>query len=58
MQQHEAAPDLSFPFRTINFMEACMDISIIATIGFTTAAIIGIIVLVLSAGKEKGGSRN
>ncbi len=28
-----------------------MDISIVATIGFTTAAIIGIIVLVLSAGK-------
>jgi len=51
MQQHEAAPDPSFPFCTINFMEACMDISIVATIGFTTAAIIGIIVLVLSAGK-------
>jgi len=35
-----------------------MDISIVATIGFTTAAIIGIIVLVFSAGKEKGDSRN
>lgn len=28
-----------------------MDISIYATIGFTTAAVIGIIVLVFSAGK-------
>jgi hypothetical protein len=35
-----------------------MDISIVATIGFTTAAIIGIIVLVLSAGKDKSDSRN
>jgi len=35
-----------------------MDISIIATIGFTTAAIIGIIALVFSAGKDKGDSRN
>ncbi len=35
-----------------------MDISIIATIGFTIAAIIGIIVLVFSAGKEKGDSKN
>jgi hypothetical protein len=30
-----------------------MDISIIATIGFTTAAMIGIIVLIFSAGKGK-----
>jgi hypothetical protein len=30
-----------------------MDISIVATIGFTTAAIIGILVLVFSAGKGK-----
>jgi hypothetical protein len=58
MQQHEATPDLFSPFRTINFMEACMDISIVATIGFTTAAIIGIIVLVFSAGKDKGDSRH
>jgi hypothetical protein len=32
-------------------MEAGMDISIVATIGFTTAAIIGIIALIFSAGK-------
>ena len=30
-----------------------MDISILATIGFTTAAVIGIIILVFSAGKGK-----
>jgi len=30
-----------------------VDISIIATIGFTTAAVIGIIVLIFSAGKGK-----
>jgi hypothetical protein len=30
-----------------------MDISIFATIGFTTAAVIGIIVLIFTAGKGK-----
>jgi hypothetical protein len=30
-----------------------MDISIVATIGFTIAAVIGIIVLVFAAGKDK-----
>ncbi len=34
-----------------------MDISIIATIGFTTAAILGIIVLVFSAGKGKSNTQ-
>jgi hypothetical protein len=31
-----------------------MDISIVATIGFTTAAMIGILVLIFSAGGKKG----
>jgi hypothetical protein len=30
-----------------------MDISILATIGFTTAAVIGIIVLIVTAGRKK-----
>lgn len=30
-----------------------MDISVFATIGFTTAAVIGIIVLIATAGKNK-----
>lgn len=34
-----------------------MDISIIATIGFTTAAILGIIVLAFSAGKGKSNTQ-
>ncbi len=33
-----------------------MDISIAATIGFTTAAIIGILVLIFSAGKGKSNT--
>jgi hypothetical protein len=35
-----------------------MDVSIIATIGFTTAAVIGIIVLVVTAGSGKKNTRN
>ena len=30
-----------------------MDISILATIGFTTAAVIGIVILIFTAGKGK-----
>jgi hypothetical protein len=33
--------------------EVCMDLSVIATIGFTTIAIIGIFVLVFTAGGPK-----
>jgi hypothetical protein len=33
-----------------------MDISVVATIGFTTAAVIGIIVLVFSARKGKNNA--
>lgn len=35
-----------------------MDISIIATIGFTAAAVIGIIVLIFTAGSGKKDSQN
>jgi hypothetical protein len=34
-----------------------MDISIYATIGFTTAAVIGIFVLIFTAGKEKSAQQ-
>jgi hypothetical protein len=34
-----------------------MDISIFATIGFTTAAVLGIIALIFTAGKEKPASK-
>lgn len=32
-----------------------MDLSIVATIGFTTIAVIGIFVLILTAGRGMGG---
>ena len=32
-----------------------MDLSIVATIGFTTIAVIGIFVLIFAAGRAKGG---
>ena len=32
-----------------------MDLSIVATIGFTTIAVIGIFVLIFTAGRAKGG---
>ena len=35
-----------------------MDISIMATIGFTTAAVIGLIVLVFTAGKKNDSRGN
>jgi hypothetical protein len=35
-----------------------MDISVLATIGFTTAAVIGIIVLIVTAGSKKKDSQN
>ena len=35
-----------------------MDLSIFATIGFTTAAVIGIIVLIFAAGGGKKDTRN
>lgn len=34
-----------------------MDISIFATIGFTTAAVIGIFVLIFAVGKEKSAPK-
>ena len=34
---------------------ACMDLSIVATIGFTTIAVIGIFILIFAAGRAKGG---
>jgi hypothetical protein len=34
-----------------------MDISIFATIGFTTAALIGIFVLIFTAGKDKSAPK-
>jgi hypothetical protein len=34
-----------------------MDISIVATIGFTTAAVIGIFVLIFTVGKEKPATK-
>ena len=40
-------------FRGNDRLGATMDISIIATIGFTTAAVLGIIALIFTAGKEK-----
>jgi hypothetical protein len=48
---HSAGPFLSLAIKRSG--RYIMDISIVATIGFTTAAIIGIIVLVFSAVKGK-----
>ena len=47
------APHLYIPYDHL-FGRNSMDISIIATIGFTVAAVVGIIVLIVTAGKKKG----
>jgi len=50
----DATPDTApFAYNRIFSGRYFMDISIIATIGFTTAAVIGIIVLIATAGKKK-----